>query len=421
MLLTDEEKRLLDGKQGKIKQKCVQFLVAYGEAAGAERLVDLDGTVDLHPGQFWVPDYVITPEEIDELADRGEKFKVPTFANKATAPGFIFDGWENCGTLPDSDPEYHKRCMEPFKSWIKMGMIPTFSCDSYLVASYLPAVGQHSAWVESSAIPWVNSVLGARSNFDGCFQTAYLGKVPAYDLHLDENRVATILVECVAELKTDMDYDLFGWAVGEAVGLEVPALVGIGKPTTSQLVKMNSALATGGQVYMYHIPGVTPEAPNLKAAFKGKKHKKKITIGRSDLKRVYEMMNYASSDNVDFVYLGCPHYNIDEVHKVARLLDGKKCKKPVWVMTNPLTFKAAEIMGLKDTIQKAGGTLLSGSCCGLLGGEMPPTTVFATDAAKQDYYITGIVYPKKLQVRYGTTEDCVEAALTGIWKGEWRE
>jgi predicted aconitase len=103
------------------------------------------------------------------------------------------------------------------------------------------------------------------------------------------------------------------------------------------------------------------------------------------------------------------------------LLDGKKCKKPVWVMTNPLTFKAAEIMGLKDTIQKAGGTLLSGSCCGLLGGEMPPTTVFATDAAKQDYYITGIVYPKKLQVRYGTTEDCVEAALTGIWKGEWRE
>src|SRR4030067_309941 len=246
MHLTDEEKGMLDGKQGEIIQKCMQFLVAYGDAAGAERLVALDGTVDLHPGAFWSPDYVITREEIEELAENGEKFKVPTFSNKAIGPGFIFDGWGKCGTLPNSDPEFHRECMKPFKSWIKMGMVPTFSCNSYLVSSYFPAVGQHFAWVGSSAIPWGNAVLGARSNFDGCFQTAYLGKVPAYDLHLDENRVATILVECACELKTDMDYDLFGWAVGEACGLEVPALVGIGTPTTSQLVKMNSSLNTGG-------------------------------------------------------------------------------------------------------------------------------------------------------------------------------
>jgi hypothetical protein len=420
MNLSDDEKRILDGDRGPVARKCMEFLVAYGEAAGAERLIDLDGTVDLHPGSFWVHDFAISPEAIEELADRGEKFKVPTFANKATAPGFIYDGWQDCGTMPDSTPGYREKCLKPFKPWIKMGMIPTFACNSYLVASYLPGVGQHSAWVESSAIPWVNSVLGSRSNFDGCFQTAYLGKVPAYDLHLDENRIATVLVECEAELKRDMDYDLFGFAVGEAVGLDVPAFVGIGKPTTSQLVKMNSALATGGQVYMYHIPGFTPEAPTLEAAFKGKKPKKRITLDRSDLRRVYELMNYGSSDDIDFVYLGCPFYNIVEIQKVARLLEGKKCKSPVWVVTNPLTYKTAEDMGLKDIIHKAGGTLLSGSCCGVLGGEMPEASVMATDAVKQDYYIAGVVYPKKLQVRYGTVEDCVESAISGKWKGEWR-
>jgi predicted aconitase len=105
---------------------------------------------------------------------------------------------------------------------------------------------------------------------------------------------------------------------------------------------------------------------------------------------------------------------------VARLLEGKKCKSPVWVVTNPLTYKAATDMGLKDTIHKAGGVLLSGACCGLLAGEMPEAAVMATDAAKQDYYITGIVYPKKLEVRYGTTKDCVEAAISGKWKGQWR-
>ncbi len=420
MYLTDEEKRIQNGEQGEIAQKCMQFLIAYGEAADAEKLVDIDGTVDLHPGVNWVVDYTITPEEIEACAARGEKFKVPTFANKATAPGFIYDGWENCGTQPNSDPEFHKKCLEPFKAWIKMGMIPTFSCDAYLTASYWPAVGQHCAWVESSAIPWVNAVLGARSNFDGCFQTAYLGKVPYYDMHMDENRSATVLVEFTDEMKSDMDYDLLGWAVGEALSLEVPAITGIGKPTTSQLVKMNSTLNTGGNVRMYHIPGMTPEAPTVEAAFKGNKPARKITMDRNDLKRVYEMMNYASNDHVDFVYLGCPHYNIVELQKVATLLEGKKCTSPLWVMTNPLTYRAAELMGLPEVIQNAGGVLLSGSCPGLLMGEMPESAVMATDAIKQNYYITGFKHPNKFDVWYGTMEDCIDAAVTGKWKGQWR-
>ena len=171
---------------------------------------------------------------------------------------------------------------------------------------------------------------------------------------------------------------------------------------------------------MYHIPGINPEAPNLEAAFNGNKPERTIRIGRGDLKRVYDLINYASNDDVEFVYLGCPHYNIQELQKVSGLLDGKKCKIPLWVMTNPLTFRNAEIMGLKYIIQKAGGVLLSGSCPGLLMGEMPTDAVMATDAVKQNYYITGILHPKKLDAWYGSMEDCIEAAITGKWKGEWR-
>jgi hypothetical protein len=420
MFLTDEEKRILDGEKGEISRRCMQFIVDYGEVAGAERLVDIDGTVDLHPGTSWVEKYDITNEEIEVLVKKGERFKVPTYSDKSTMPGFILDGWETCGVLPSCDPDFHKKCLDNFKPYIDMGMIPTFSCDHYLVASYWPSLGQHCAWVESSAIPWVNAVLGARSNFDGCFQTAYIGKVPAYDMHLDENRAATVLVKCEAELTKDMDYDLFGWAAGEALGLKVPAFVGIGRPTTSQLVKMNSTLNTGGNVRMYHIPGMTPEAPTLEAAFQGKKPKETLIITRDDLKRVYEMMNYGSSDNIDFVFLGCPHYNINEIKKAAGLLSGKKCTTNLWIMTNPLTYKAADLAGYKDIIEKAGGNLLSGSCPGLLMGKMPPATVMATDSIKQDYYITGFRHPEKFQVRYGTTEDCIDAAITGKWRGEWR-
>ena len=75
MYLNDEEKRILDGEAGYIAQKCMKFLVDYGEAAGAERLVDIDGTADIHPGNnpCWIADYAITPEEIEECAKRGER------------------------------------------------------------------------------------------------------------------------------------------------------------------------------------------------------------------------------------------------------------------------------------------------------------------------------------------------------------
>ena len=425
MKLTDDEKRILDGRQGEIAQRCMKFLIEYGEAAGAEELVDLDGTVDLHPfGSGWVPEYAVTLEEMTELAAKSERFKVPTFADKYTGAGFIVDGWESCNVLPNSDPVYHQRCLDEIQPYIDMGMVPTLSCAHYLDSSFWPSVGQHCAWVESSAVPFVNAVLGGRSNFDGCFHTAYLGKAPAYDMHLTENRAATVLVKCEAELTRDTDYDLFGWAVGEALGLRVPALTGIGRPTTTQLVKMDSALNTGGQVRMYHIPGMTPEAPTLEAAFQGKKPQETISITEADLKRVYEKMNYGTGEDIDFVYLGCPHYNLEEVRKTADLLEGKKCKTRLWVMTTPGSYPVAVAAGYKKKIEDAGGLLMSGACPGLLMGIVTPPDgypdVVAMDATKQDYYMTGHCHPRPVQVRYGTREDCINAAVTGKWRGEWR-
>jgi len=420
--LNDEEKRILDGAQGHMAQKCMGFLVAYGEAAGAECLVDIDGTVDIHPNSLsWVSGFPITLEEVEELARKGEKFKVPTFGNKPVGPGFIIDGWETCGVSPNSDPDYHERCMKNLEPLIQMGMVPTLSCDYYLVSTFWPTKGQHCAWGESSAIPWCNAVLGARANFDGCFQAAYLGKIPYYDLHVPENRLATVLVRSEMALQNDMEYDLFGWAVGEFCGMDIPAIVGVGSPKVNQLVKMNSALCTGGQVRMYHIVGVTPEAPALEATMRHPVWQKQTTIGRKELRRVYELLNTAKTDQVDFVYLGCPHYTIQEVQKVARLLEGKKCRITTWVMTNPVTYRLADAMGYRAIIESAGANLLSGTCACELREGRPPTEVFATDAAKQAYYITGHVYPKEMGVCYGTTEDCVRAAVTGRWQGEWRD
>ena len=66
--LTDEEKRMLQGECGSVRQTCMKYLVEMAEIAGAERLVDLDGTGDMHtPGLDLSPYYKISMEELQEL------------------------------------------------------------------------------------------------------------------------------------------------------------------------------------------------------------------------------------------------------------------------------------------------------------------------------------------------------------------
>ena len=73
--LTDDEKRMLQGEDGVIPQVCMQYLVEMCEIAGAERLVDLDGTGDMHtPGNQLSPYYGFTYDQLKELADSGRAF-----------------------------------------------------------------------------------------------------------------------------------------------------------------------------------------------------------------------------------------------------------------------------------------------------------------------------------------------------------
>jgi len=82
VILTDEEKSMLQGEQGHVRQACMQYLVEMCEIAGAERLVDLDGTGDMHTPGLNFRYHPFTFEEVKQLAEEGAKFKIPTFAIK---------------------------------------------------------------------------------------------------------------------------------------------------------------------------------------------------------------------------------------------------------------------------------------------------------------------------------------------------
>ncbi len=431
--LTEEEKRMLEGEQGKVRQICMEYLVEMCEISGAERLVDLDGTGDMHtPGIVMSPYYGISIEDLRELVAAKEHFKIPTFADKSPFPEQPpIHGWESCNIcsyrqagIRQDDPSFHAKAMhkEEFDLLRKLGMITTHSCANYLTMTYWPTVGQHCSWFESSQIPYCNAVLGARTNFDGSFATCFLGKAPYYGMHITENRYATVLVKTDRLIHTDLEWDVFGYAVGCDVKCDVPVLTGTAKPTTTQYQKLNSAIHTGGAVEMYHIPGSTPEAPTLDFALGGRKPRRETLIGETELRRAYEYLNYHTSDTVDMVYLGCPHLNIVDLMKLTAKMDGKKVQIPMWVMTAPWLYHSAEELGYVRSLANAGITLMSGACLAAMGAVPEGVRCIAVDTAKQANYVTGC-YPDddvKLQVCYGTTDECIDAALTGRWRGEWR-
>ncbi len=429
--LTDEEKRMLQGENGVIPQVCMQYLVEMCQVSGAEKLVDLDGTGDLHtPGTSLSQYYTFTFEDLKQLADSGAQFKIPTFADKSPFGELTpVHGWQHChmrsyGGQCHDDPGFHEKAMHEdfYKLLRKMGLMTSHSCANYLTMTFLPTIGQHCTWFESSQIPYCNATLGARTNFDGSFATCFLGKAPYYGMHVTENRYATVLVKTDRLIQTDMEWDVFGFAVGEDVGVDVPVLTGTAKPTTTQFQKLNSAIHTGGGVSMYHIPGSTPEAPSLEWALGGRKPLRETMVGEKELKNAYEELNYHTSDIVDLVYLGCPHLNVVDMMRLARRLEGKKCAVPLWIMTAPWLYDVARNLGYEKIYENAGAHLMSGTCPAAMGGVPEGVRNLAVDTAKQAYYITGC-YPNddnRLQVCYGSTDDCINAALSGRWRGEWK-
>ena len=71
------------------------------------------------------------------------------------------------------------------------------TCTPYQVGN-IPVRGEHIAWMESSAVIYATSVLGARTNCEGTASAgaaSLTGKIPCWGNHRKENRYGTHLID----------------------------------------------------------------------------------------------------------------------------------------------------------------------------------------------------------------------------------
>lgn len=422
MNLTDEEKKMYDGNYGLGVQRAMNMLVKYGNTFNAERMIKV------HSCHLFATDPL---EFVRYMLEEVEEVRAFTTLNCLFLPG---SEWSSIVGIPAelAQPEI-KSSEERVNLLRKLGSLAVFSCAPYLVGNILRK-NLIFSWPGSSGIIIANSIFGARGNRDAsaaALCSAITGVTPEMLLHKPENRNAELIVYLedlnLASL-SEADFGALGYSIGSLAGSKNVALMGNFPPDLSfeKMKYLLSPMPVSGAVSLCHIIGVTPEAPTLEAVLVNGNAKQTAVVGRKELEVAHQKLNNSRTNQVDVVCLGCPHGTISEIRRIAQLIDGKRVREGVqlWVSTADGVYSIAKRMGYVNIIESAKGQVFKDICIMNIPSLRFPhlrsnVKSSATNSARCSLYQAhgGIWGGEGLDVFYGTTEQCIAAAITGRWEG----
>ncbi len=406
--LSEYDQECLTGVHGPAAKFGMSIIQRMAPVYGAHELLDISAAhIDssIYIGEAGL-------EFAERLASMGAEVAVPTTLNVSGLDEHSWQEW----AVPVDWAEKARRQMLAYES---MGCVPTWTCTPYQ-GRMRPVFGQQIAWGESNAIAFANSVIGARTErypdlFDIC--CAITGRVPAFGLHLDENRAGELLVNLIDipdQLQSnDSFYPVLGHLLGKLAKDQVPVVQGLTqKPSEDQLKALCAAVASSGAVALFHLVGITPEAPTLDVAFQGCTPKSEHIITFNDLVNARRELSTYNDGIIQMVVLGSPHFSLAEFNQLVPLLKGKHAHPDVkfLVTTNRLMAGLAQQAGFLDIVRDFGGQITMDTC--ILATPMLPADIklLMTNSAKYAYYAPGLL---DAQITFGSLEDCINSAENG--------
>jgi predicted aconitase len=248
-------------------------------------------------------------------------------------------------------------------------------------------------------VAFANSVIGAKTNREGgpsALAAALIGKTALYGYHLDENRIPTHHITADFELNGS-DYGALGFKVGKIVGDGIPRFSLRSKPGRDELKSLGAAMAASGSVALFYVDEVTPLPPHTGA-------EEELELERKEIDEVYEAHG-SHCEDADIIAIGCPHCSIEELERIANLLEGRKVERELWVCTARSTAKSCS--DLVARIERSGAKVICDTCM-VVSPASERHRKMMVNSGKALAYIPGLC---GIEACFGTTEDCVEAAV----------
>ena len=305
LTLEPDQQAMLDGRTGWPQQVAMRLLVAVARAFDAPRLIpvasvhlSLSGVSVGEPGR----------RLFEDLVARGGRFVVPTSLNVLS-----LDRRTSAASAPPPDATQ----LAIARACETLGGRPTYSCNPFLLG-IVPAPGESVAWNESATAPYINGVLGARTNREGAtaLASALTGYTAEYGMHVAAARRGGMAIEVDVPVAGADAFAVLGGAVGHACGARIPVIAGLRRtPTLDEFTAFCAALAAVSPVAMFHMVGITPEAP---ASLDGLGPAVRLDARALDDETARH--STATGERVDLVAVGCPHASLEQVEEVAVLV-----------------------------------------------------------------------------------------------------
>jgi len=406
--LQETDQQLLNGNHGEAAQLAMQIVVRMAELQGATELVDV-AQAHIDACVYNGPSSLLFAQRLEAL---GGQVRIPTTLNSLSVD-------KRCWKQQGVRDEFGTPASQLGDAYIAMGAQPSYTCAPYLLDS-APEFGQQIVWAESNAVTYANSVLGARTQkypdfLDACI--ALTARAPATGAHLDAGRVPAVRVRVVNVDKDRIDdafWPLLGYHTGTISQNTIPLICGLEDfaPTQDNHKAFSAAFATTSSVPMYHIAAITPEADHAVSSMPSST--KTIEVDIPDLLASWSELNSASSENVDVVCLGNPHFSATECTALAALCKGRSKHPSVTVIVTlgrDVHKKASDIGAIK-TLEAFGVHFINDTCWCMIEEPVIPVDaeVLMTNSGKYAHYGPGLV---NRPVHFGSLAQCVDAACSG--------
>ncbi len=314
LALTARESAMVAGAQGEGAAMAIRLVCDSARLLGAQSLVPvasahIDGAL-YHgdSGTYFA----------ERLRDLGAKVSVRATLNVGAVDLTGCSG----NRLPLHERDMAKRLM---RAYLAIGCEPTWTCSPYQ-AGHRPQLGTDVAWGESNAVVFCNSVLGARTNRYGDYldiACAISGRAPRTGLHLPENRTARFVFD-VSGLARETFRDESFWPVlgslyGRRAGSEIGVIEGMpAHPGEDALKAFGAAAASTGGVGLFHMAGITPEAPDTASILEPGATERMIVTAADIAEQKTRLATVAGASRIDAVAIGSPHLSLEECRKLAR-------------------------------------------------------------------------------------------------------
>lgn len=412
--LTPIEQDMLDGAEGEAPRRAIAYQVEVGRFFGAAAFVPITNAHMMGDIE------VLGDAGLAFLRDQqalGARTRVPTTTN-ARCTDFAWA--DRLG----QDPVECAKEREVIAALQAMDVMTTDTCINYQTL-YQPHLGERIAWGDTGTCITANSVFGARTNFESgpaALAAAITGRTPAYGFHLDHHRRGSFIVDVSGATLDDLaDWGALGKLVGEGHQhyFAVPVFTGARRPPIAdELKQLGCALASYGSMAMFHMVGVTPEAPSLEAAFHGAipAAVERLVVDDAAIARAYAGYDLGEGDAKLVVFSG-PQLSLFEIKHLSELFAGRRVAPgtQVFVTTSNGVLSAAAKLGYLAPLEHAGVAVLEGVCFYILQNLSQMRAAngwvnMVSNSAK----LVNIIGAHRFRTILRRTADCVDIACTGV-------